>query len=179
MDRRPQGGETRSQAPPEELTAPLTQAGAASRGWNQPASSTGGPEDAKAFLWDSSGTRWVQAKASLLCTADPSHKRWPSRIWLWGHRQNTPSNTLQAAPNTRLTVSQRVNRIRKEEQNFPICNNMDVLGGRDAERNKSQRDKYCMTPLTVESKKYNKLGNITKKMEQTSGYVQGSGARAI
>ena len=82
-------------------------------------------------------------------------------------------------PQTRLTVSQRVNRIRKEEQNFPICNNMDVLGGRDAERNKSQRDKYCMTPLTVESKKYNKLGNITKKMEQTSGYVQGSGARAI
>ena len=163
MDRRPQGGNTRSQAPSEELTAPLTQAGAASRGWNQPGSSTGGPEDAKAFLWDPSRTRWVQAKASLLCTADPSHKPQPSRIWLWGHRQNTPSNTLQAAPNTRLTVSQRVNRIRKEEQNFPICSNMDVLGGRDAERNKSQRDKYCMAPLTVESKKYNKLGNITKR----------------
>ena len=40
---------------------------------------------------------------------------------------------------------------------------MDVLGGRDAERNKSQRDNYCMAPLTVESKKYNKLGNITKR----------------
>ena len=40
---------------------------------------------------------------------------------------------------------------------------MGVLGGHDAERNKSPRDKYCMAPLPGESQKYNKLGNITKR----------------
>ena len=63
-----------------ELTAPLSQAGAASRGQNQPGSSIGVPEDAKAFLWDPSGTRWVQAKASLLCTTDPSQTLVPQDL---------------------------------------------------------------------------------------------------
>lgn len=130
-----------------ELTAPLSQAGAASRGQNQPGSSIGGPEDAKAFLWDPSGTRWVQAKASLLCTTDPSHKSRSPRIWLWAHWRNTPSSIPQPAPSTRLTVSQRVNGIRKEEQNFLIFSNMDGLGRHDAMQNKSDREREIVYDL--------------------------------
>ena len=65
---------------------------------------------------------------------------------------------------------------RKKEQRFAICSNIDGPGGHYAKWNKSEKDKYCMIHLHVESKKYNKLMNITKKkqtyryVEETSGY---------
>ena len=54
----------------------------------------------------------------------------------------------------------------EEERNFVICSNMDGLGGHYAKWSKSEKEKY---PLYVESKKYFKLVNITKK-KQTHKY---------
>jgi len=48
-----------------------------------------------------------------------------------------------------------------------------------------EKDNYCMITLCGESKKYNKVMNITKKRqthryrEQTSGYQQGKGRRGM
>ena len=59
---------------------------------------------------------------------------------------------------------------------------MDLEGIMLSEISQTEKDKYCMTHLYVESKNYNKLMNITKKKqthryrEQTSGY-QWWGAR--
>ena len=65
----------------------------------------------------------------------------------------------------------------KKEGNFAICNNMDRLGGYYVKWiSQIKKDKYLWHHLRVESKKYNKLVNITKKKqthryrEQTSGY---------
>ena len=44
---------------------------------------------------------------------------------------------------------------------------MDRLGGHYAKLNKSEKDKYCMHHLYVESKKYNKLVSITKRSRLT------------
>ena len=51
-----------------------------------------------------------------------------------------------------------------------------------SEISQTKKDKYCVISLNVESKKYNKLVNITKKKqthryrEQTSGYQWGEGS---
>ena len=70
----------------------------------------------------------------------------------------------------------------KKEWNFAICNNMDGLGEHYAKWNKSDRKTNTIWyHLYVESKKYNKLVNITKKKqthryrEQTSSYQWGEG----
>ena len=50
-----------------------------------------------------------------------------------------------------------------------------------SEISQTEKEKYCIVSLYMESKKYNKLVNITKKEqthrygEQTSGYQQGEG----
>ena len=70
----------------------------------------------------------------------------------------------------------------KKEWNLIICSNMDGLGGHYAKWNKSDKDKLWYH-LYRESKKYNKLVNITKKQqthryrEQTSGYQWREGSR--
>ena len=51
----------------------------------------------------------------------------------------------------------------KKEQNLLICNNMDGVGGHYAKWNKSEKNKYYMIITYIWNKKYNKLGNITKK----------------
>ena len=65
---------------------------------------------------------------------------------------------------------------RKIEWNLAICSNMDGLGGHYAKWTVRQRKTNTLQyHLYVESKKYNKLANITKKKlthryrEQTSG----------
>ena len=70
----------------------------------------------------------------------------------------------------------------KTGQNFAICSNMDGLGGHYAKWTKRQRKTNTVWyHLYVESKKYNKLVNITKKKqthryrEQTGGYQRGKG----
>ena len=50
----------------------------------------------------------------------------------------------------------------KKEQNFAICSNMDGLGGHYSKWNKSEKTNTVWYHLYVESKKYNKLVNITK-----------------
>ena len=58
---------------------------------------------------------------------------------------------------------------------------MDLEGIMLNEISQTEKDKYCMIWLNVESKKYNKLVNITKKKhthryrKQTSGYQWGGG----
>ena len=58
---------------------------------------------------------------------------------------------------------------------------MDLEGIMLSETSQTEKDKYCIYHLYVESKKYNKLVNITKKKqtlrcrEQTSGYQWGEG----
>ena len=37
--------------------------------------------------------------------------------------------------------------IKKKEQNFVICSNMDVLGGHYVKWSKLEKDKYCMMLL--------------------------------
>ena len=50
--------------------------------------------------------------------------------------------------------------IYKKEWNFVICSNMDGLGGHYTKWDWSEKDKYYM-----ESKKYNKLLNKTRKKQ--------------
>ena len=70
----------------------------------------------------------------------------------------------------------------KKEWNFAICNNMNGLRGYYLVKWVRQRKTNIIGyHLYVESKKYNKLVNITKKtqthryIEQTSGYKWGEG----
>ena len=66
----------------------------------------------------------------------------------------------------------------KKERNFAIWSNKDRLGGHYAKWNISDRERQILYKIIYngESKKYNKLMNITKKKwthryrEQTSGY---------
>ena len=66
-----------------------------------------------------------------------------------------------------------------------MCSNKDGLGGHYAKWNKSEKDKYYMISLTVESKKYNKQVNITKKKhthryrKKISGFQWGGGRGAL
>ena len=63
----------------------------------------------------------------------------------------------------------------KKNENFAICSNLDALGWHHGKQRKSEKN-IVGYHLYVESKKYNKLVNITKKKqthryrEQTSGY---------
>jgi len=60
---------------------------------------------------------------------------------------------------------------------FAICINMDGLRQNYVNWSKSEKERYYMIILNVESKKYNKLVNITKKADSqktTSGH-QGQG----
>ena len=63
----------------------------------------------------------------------------------------------------------------KKNENFAICSNLDALGWHHAKQSKSEKN-IVGYHLHVESKKYNKLVNITKKKQthrhrgQTSGY---------
>ena len=71
----------------------------------------------------------------------------------------------------------------KKEQNFAMCSNMDELGGHHAKWAKTEKTNTVWYHLHVESKKYDKLMNITKKQthryrEQTSGYQWGGGGMA-
>ena len=50
----------------------------------------------------------------------------------------------------------------KEKWNVTICNNMDGLRVHHDKSSKSEKDKYCMMSH-METKKYNKLVNITQK----------------
>ena len=67
----------------------------------------------------------------------------------------------------------------KKEWNFAICNNIGGLGGYDAKWKKSDRKTNTVYHLYVESQKYNKPVNITKKKQthryrkQTSNYQWG------
>ena len=42
---------------------------------------------------------------------------------------------------------------------------MDLEGMMLCKISQTEKDKYCMASLTVEPKKYNQLGNITKKKQ--------------
>ena len=67
-----------------------------------------------------------------------------------------------------------------EKEFLAICKNMGGLGGFYAKWNKSVRERQIWYHLYVESKKFNKLVNITKKekthryREQISGYRWGN-----
>ena len=49
---------------------------------------------------------------------------------------------------------------------------MNGHGGPDAKGNKSEKDKYWMVSLTVESKKRNKLVSITKKKKEIDSQIK-------
>ena len=58
----------------------------------------------------------------------------------------------------------------KKEWNFAICNSMHGPGGYYVKWNESDRERQILYDITrVDSKKYNKLVNITKK-KQTHRY---------
>ena len=61
----------------------------------------------------------------------------------------------------------------KKEWNFAICSNMDGLVRHYAKWNNSDREKQILYDITyVESKKYNKLVNITKKKQTNYGFLR-------
>ena len=70
----------------------------------------------------------------------------------------------------------------KKEGNVAICNNTVGLGGHYAKWNKSDRNiRMAWYHLYVESKKYNKLVNITKKQQthrEQNCYQCGEGGAA-
>ena len=49
---------------------------------------------------------------------------------------------------------------------------MNGHGGPDAKGNKSEKDKYWMVSLTVESKKHNKLVSITTKKKEIDSQIK-------
>ena len=65
----------------------------------------------------------------------------------------------------------------KKNEKFAIYNNVDGHGGHPANWNKSDRQILYNITYVWNLKKYNKLGNVTKKKqthkEQTSGYQCG------
>ena len=66
----------------------------------------------------------------------------------------------------------------KNKWEFAICNNTDGVRGYYAEWNKSQRNNSVLYYLHMESKKHNKLVNITKnRLIDTENSYQGEGER--
>ena len=93
---------------------------------------------------------WKQSKC-------PSTDEWIKKMWYTHTHTHTHTHN-------RILLSH------KKEWNFAICSNMDGLGGHYAKWNKSDRERHAAWyHLHVESKKYNKLVNKTKK-KQTHRY---------